>query len=317
MKAAFADGTSRNLKIQWQAYHLFCEAFELRALPASTRTICLFIQFLSRTMKSAESIRNYVSGVRTLHILTDTDYTGVRQFEVNLALRGVARLHPHCPNRAAPITPQILCEFSKLLNLADPLQATLWCNYLFAFYLMLRKSNIVSTNGVFNPEKTLLRHDITIKHDMLLVSLKWSKTNQFGKRKHDIPLIRIPASPICPVLAFHNMQDLVPAPASAPAFLVPGSRNKVISYSLFQKCLRQLISETGRDPTPYSSHSFRRGGATWAFQSKVPGELIQLQGDWASDAYKVYLDHSLEQKMQLANFVKQSILAFHASSHAE
>lgn len=312
MNAAFAEGTSRNLKIQWQAYYLFCEAFQRRALPASTRTICLFVQFLSRTMKSADSIRNYVSGVKTLHMLTDTDYSGVRQMEVNLALRGVARLHPHCPSRASPITPLILTEFFHLINLSDPLHATLWCCFLFSFYLMTRKSNMV-TNGAFNAEKILLRQDITVKDDSLLVCLKWSKTNQFGRRKHVIPLIRIPSSPLCPVLAFYNMCDLVPAPAGAPAFCVPGSRYKGLSYDLFQKFLRQLISQTGRDPAIFSSHSFRRGGASWAFQSNVPGELIQLQGDWVSEAYKVYLDHSLDQKLQVAKFVKCSILAFQAS----
>jgi hypothetical protein len=40
-----------------------------------------------------------------------------------------------------------------------------------------------------------------------------------------------------------------------------------------------LIKEIGEDPKQYSSHSFRRGGATWAFSSNIPSELIQLYGD--------------------------------------
>ncbi|XP_033737479.1 uncharacterized protein LOC117325409 [Pecten maximus] len=313
MRAAFAEGTSRNLDIQWQAFFLFCEAFQREPLPVNTQTICLYIQFLSRSMKSPDSIRNYVSGVKTLHILTDTDYSQVRQFEVNLALRGVARLNPHCPHRASPITPRILLEFVKFINFSDPLHATLWCSFLLSFYVMIRKSNIVASSGGFKPEQILLRQDISVQGDMLMVCLKWSKTNQFGKRKHVIPLIRIPSSKLCPVLAFHNMCDLVPAPPEAPAFSMPGTRSKPISYSCFQKFLKFLIVQTGRDPALFSSHSFRRGGATWAFQSNVPGELIQLQGDWASDAYKIYLDHSLEQKMQVANFVKNSIITFQAA----
>jgi hypothetical protein len=31
------------------------------------------------------------------------------------------------------------------------------------------------------------------------------------------------------------------------------------------------------------------GGATWAFSAEVPTELIQLYGDWKSNAYKKYL----------------------------
>ena len=33
----------------------------------------------------------------------------------------------------------------------------------------------------------------------------------------------------------------------------------------------------------------------------VPGEIIQLYGDWSSDAYKLYLEFSLESKLALAN----------------
>ena len=51
--------------------------------------------------------------------------------------------------------------------------------------------------------------------------------------------------------------------------------------------------EIGLDPNHYSSHSFRRGGATWAFKCGVSAELIQLQGDWKSDAYKLYLKYGL------------------------
>lgn len=44
----------------------------------------------------------------------------------------------------------------------------------------------------------------------------------------------------------------------------------------------------------YTGHSFRRGGATYAFRSGVPGELIQVMGDWKSDAYKRYFDFSFD-----------------------
>ena len=51
----------------------------------------------------------------------------------------------------------------------------------------------------------------------------------------------------------------------------------------------------------FSEHSFRRGGATWAFQSGVPGEMIQILGDWASDAYKKVLEFSMQDKLSIAS----------------
>jgi hypothetical protein len=43
------------------------------------------------------------------------------------------------------------------------------------------------------------------------------------------------------------------------------------------------------------------GGASWVFAAEVPTKLIQLYGDWCSDAYKKYLKFSLEDKISVAN----------------
>ena len=64
------------------------------------------------------------------------------------------------------------------------------------------------------------------------------------------------------------------------------------------------------DAALFTGHSFRRGGATWAFQAGIPGELIQICGDWASDAYKRYLEFSMDDKLNLAaQFVRHLSLS--------
>ena len=60
--------------------------------------------------------------------------------------------------------------------------------------------------------------------------------------------------------------------------------------SLFNAKFKQLVAVTGRDASSFSSHSFCRGGASWALQCGVPGEVVQSLGDWRSDCYKQYLD---------------------------
>lgn len=45
---------------------------------------------------------------------------------------------------------------------------------------------------------------------------------------------------------------------------------------------------------------FRYGDATWAFRSRLPSELIQVHGDWQSDAYKIYLDFSYADKLSVS-----------------
>ena len=64
--------------------------------------------------------------------------------------------------------------------------------------------------------------------------------------------------------------------------------------------MRLKLAALGLQPEPYSGHSFRRGGASFAFALHLPGELSQLQGDWSSDAYLRYLEKPLTQWLKVA-----------------
>jgi len=61
-------------------------------------------------------------------------------------------------------------------------------------------------------------------------------------------------------------------------------------------------------PHFYRGHSFQRGATSFAFHCGVPGELIQIFGDWVSDAYKTYLEISLPAKVQVAEQMKIRLL---------
>ncbi len=274
--------------------------------PVSLNTICLYAQFLSRSFKTVAAIRNYLSGVKLMHLHLGLDCPNLNQYDLTTVLKGLARLNPHCPKQALPITPEILNKIYFELNHRDPADSTLWCMMLLGFFLMLRKSNLVPLSQQnFDPQKNLCRGDITCAPDCMLVVIKWSKTIQFGERKLTLPLVAIDKSYLCPVRAFKKMTKLNPAPEKGPAFVV---RGKPVTYMQLQIGLREAIGKIGLEPKGYSSHSLRRGGATWAFRSRVPGELIQLHGDWASDAYKNYLHFPLESKFLVAKKMTNSIL---------
>lgn len=92
------------------------------------------------------------------------------------------------------------------------------------------------------------------------------------------------------MFAVRHYFDKVPAPAGAPFFCLPaGPALQPLTSSAFSTSLKQLISHIGIDTRHYSPHSFRRGGATFAYQSGVPEHLVKLQGDWRSDAYQTYI----------------------------
>ena len=74
---------------------------------------------------------------------------------------------------------------------------------------------------------------------------------------------------------------------------------KIITYSLFQNKLGECVGNLDLDTSKFSTHSFRRGFATMAFEAKVPPEYIQFLGDWRSDAYKCYLELSWKDKLRI------------------
>ena len=125
--------------------------------------------------------------------------------QLELMLKGMSRKSSRMPNRALPISPQILNGMLNYLNLENAVDATIWCCILFMFFLMARKSNMVPVSVKdFDPDKQLLRQDIVFK-GCLVVLIKWSKTNQFGSRLLKVPLVTIPGSDPCPVKAYRNM----------------------------------------------------------------------------------------------------------------
>ena len=285
---------------------MFCLYFDFHLVPAASETVCLFAQMLSRSFVATSSIQNYISGVKKLHIVLGSQFPE-DSFELKLAIKGLQRRNPHCPNQAAPITPDILIKIYSVMDITKPIDAVFWSLFLTAFFSLARKSNLVQNSGS-KQGKQLLRSDCLLHSRGLTVTFRWTKTIQFGQRNLQIPLIPIPGSCLCPVAAYVNMVRLVPAGPQVPAFSLP-CKNKVkpVTYHQYMKALRLVVQDMGLNPRLYSTHSFRRGGATFAFKAKVPGELIKTQGDWLSEAYLKYLDLSLENRYQVAERMRDQI----------
>ena len=305
---AFAVGTTKNLHIQWKSYFMFCVKFDFEPLPLDNSVLCCYAQFLSRSFKSVQAVRNYISGVYCLSRLLELPIPE-GNFEIKLFFKGLLRYKQHCPRQALPITPELLKGIFALINWDSPVEVSLWTCFLFAFFLMARKSNLVSDSiSSFDKSKQLLRRDVSVVGSVLFVKIKWSKTNQFGSRVLIIPLVEKPDSCLCPVRAYKRMCELVVVPINAPAFCwLQGKHLKPLTYRFFQTKLRSYLEKLGVNSSAFSSHSFRRGGATWAFKCGVIPDLIQMHGDWKSDAYKQYLHVPLEVRLSVSQSMMGSL----------
>ena len=304
---AFAKGTYSNLRTQFRSYFAFCVYFDRKPLPADTDTICGYAQFLSRSI-TPPSIRNYLSGVKMLHIFLGFEYTFTEDFHLHLTIRGIERIHPHVPKRAKPINPSILLALHKLSKSFTSLERSVFACGLFLFFTMARVGSILPKSQNTPPHSFLTRDRVNFSREGILVTLLHTKNIQFGRRRLHIPILRT-NSQLCPVRAYLTSLESTSTRTHTPAFVyTDGTHIRWVTSHIFVKTFRHLLNLAGiQDAHAYTGHSFRRGGASWAFQSGIPGELIQICGDWASDAYKKYLEFNMQNKIDLAALLVRNI----------
>ena len=213
---------------------------------------------------------------------------------------GIRCLLQHEIKRAQPITQEMLLQMVDLVDIEDQRQLSIWVSILFGFHLFLRKSNLVPVKRKHDVLHQLSRADIHYAEEVLVAKIKWSKTNQFGEKLR-VPVIRDRASPIDPVSWLLFMIKKIPAQGYHNPFSFTLDGQVVpVTYRDLTCQLREWLQQMGfNDVSRFSSHSLHRGGTTHAFNRRVPERTIQQLGSWASEAYKKYIEVTLESRLRV------------------
>ena len=206
---------------------------------------------------------------------------------------------PHAIKQAEPVTPELLIKLSKVVNYKDQVEMVAWTGLLLGFYMFLRKSNLVpDTMDTFNSNQQFCRADINLlgMDKAMMVEIRWSKTIQHKQKILRLPVLPAKNKAICPVFWMHYMVTSVPGLPHDPVLALKGpGKTLVLSANQLIYRFQKWLILIGEDPTIFSLHSLRRG-ATFAYQSNIEAEMIKLMGDWASDAYKRYIDVSMDKR---------------------
>ena len=183
------------------------------------------------------------------------------------------------------------------------------------FFSLLRKSNLVPTtlaDVASNSAPHLRMCDVSFQHDHCILHVYKTKTIQFRQRALQIVLPFIPHSVLCPVSALKYHLANFTQTSRAPLFTIHTTTTfKPVTGHHFTKFLNSCKVNIGLDHTQYSPLSFRRGGATFAFNAGASPLFIKFLGDWSSDAYMVYLVLNPVQKLSVAKTLAQNIPKTH------
>lgn len=77
--------------------------------------------------------------------------------------------------------------------------------------------------------------------------------------------------------------------------------------------MKQSLTTLGYEVSRYSGHSFRRGGASFALECGISSDFIQSQGDWKSDAYKLYIDPSIQYRQDIVKVFASVLKGKHSN----
>jgi len=113
---------------------------------------------------------------------------------------------------------------------------------------------------------------------------------------------------LCPVFWFDKLASILESDTPSQFLFHKISHNCFVESSSVSKLamakrIKFWVSKISLDPKNYSPHSLRSGGATAAHLAGIPDTLIQAQGRWSSDAYKIYVRFSVEELLEVTRSI--------------
>jgi hypothetical protein len=289
-RSAFAESTKIAYRCHRDCLIRFCIYFSRVPIPADQITLKGYVAFLARSIKSS-SINGYLNIVRILHLEAGFANPLQDNFEIQMVKRGIARQLGTPPVQMLPLNLSILRSLFPLFDFSKTADVAFWGALLLGFFGMLRKSTLLLKNSRCAPVSGLCRSDIlNVTSDSFVLSVRHSKTIQFGQRTLQVPFLVCDDTRICPVrfMLMHLTMSVLPGDSPLFAYVESGSMF-VLAQNEFVTRLRASVAAVGLDPLLYSGHSMRRGGCTFGYSAGLSVVDLKLRGDWRSDAVEKYL----------------------------
>jgi hypothetical protein len=285
--SAFASTTQKMYRSHLKSYLNFCCQYEVSPVPAEQDTLVAYMAFLARTL-SPSSIPAYMKIVRLLHLDSGFRNPLESNWELKMTYKGISR-QLGWPTKD-PVTPAVLLLLHRTLE-NHRFDHAFWFACLVAYFGFLRKSTLLPQPGNLISNKFLARGDVTeISLESFLLTVRKSKTIQFGQKVHTVPYAACPDTRLCPVRALFRHFGSSKLPSTSPLFnYVEKSLEVRMTHASFMKRLRSGLVASGLNPLEISCHSYRSGGASLAFAAGMSAVEIKMRGDWASNAFERYV----------------------------
>lgn len=288
----YAQSTITVRSMQVKAYLKFCEIFEdeISPYPCDSEQICFYVTFLARRL-CYSSITNYLSGLN--NHLKDLGCPAIEYADhgIKKCMAGIRRLKGQAVKQAAPLLPN---ELLRIFYVMQPTRGhtAVRAAMLLSFRALLRKAHVT------NSDSALKRQDLEFHQWGIMVCVRKSKTNQFRERIHRIPVAKVANRELCAVFWVQKHMEQCPAPLEAQVFRVPKAGHSIpLPYNYYNEVIKAMCHRTGLPASEFSTHSLRRGGATFLRLCGASIDEIKERGDWRSECVRQYLKASVVERL--------------------
>lgn len=212
---------------------------------------------------------------------------------IKKCMAGIRRVLGDSPRQAPPMLPTHLRRIFAVMFLTDG-HVAIRAAMLLSFRALLRKCHVTKSDSA------LLRSDFVFRRWGMLVNVRISKTIQFRERVHSIPVAAVEDPALCAVYWVRRHFNDSPAGEGEHAFRIR-SRGVSVSmpYAFYLAAIKHLAVRAQLRPANFTTHSLRRGGATFLRMCGATILEIKERGDWRSDAVFEYLKSSLTERLAL------------------
>ena len=250
-------------------------------LPCTSRTVLSYLEFLVQNGLRATSLRNHLSTLKHFFSLFEWPTCVFHTRKVSLFIKSV--------QNNAPLNVRITGVFSvpMLRKLICVIQKYTDAKLYTALFLTALLPNAVAQ---FDKTRHFIQNDLVFGPPGLHLIMTCAKTMQTSGQVQVVQLPQLNDPMLCPVSAFKKYLASVPTEKNLPLFQISVKQQwQPLTAFKARSFLRLAVTSIGLDPKVYTFHSFRRSGASLAFNHDVDLNKIKQHGNWKSDAIWTYL----------------------------
>ena len=288
---AFRPSTSSAHHLHFKTYITFLLFMDL-PVSISVHNILTFLEYLYQNLISPKVISSYLSSIHSKAGLYSWDTSSLSHPAIHRFIRSININSKFSPTPRGVFDIQTLYHISLSCDiLHDP--PLFRAIFLTAFFGFLRMSNIAPhSSSKFDPCTHFLRQDLIFAPPGAHLLIKWTKTLQNHKSHHWIQLPSLANHFLCPVRALKTLLNSRPLPPTAPLFANKFQPYNQVIDTHIRDALKKVLDHRNISPKGHGFHTFRRSGATLAFDNNVKIQNIMAHGLWRSSAIWTYLENA-------------------------